>query len=248
MMNWIVGKIVKVYNFTENLFSLIIRAPIKPFKAGQFTKLALRINDRYIQRAYSYVNAPDDPELEFYIVSIPDGLFTSELKKLKLHDSILIKEYALGFFTIDEIPNCKDLWMLSTGTAIGPFLSILQFKKNLEKFDKIILVHAVRYKHDLSYWFLMKKLRKEYKGKLIIQSVISRENKDNSLHGRIPQLIENRKLEECVGFKLNKKTSHIMLCGNPGMVKDTLNILKNKYDMDKHLRRKPGNITVERYW
>jgi ferredoxin--NADP+ reductase len=38
-----------------------------------------------------------------------------------------------------------------------------------------------------------------------------------------------------------------MICGNPEMVVATAEILKSR-GLQKNLRRKPGQITVERYW
>lgn len=92
--------------------------------------------------------------------------------------------------------------MLSTGTAIGPYLSILQFGENLARFKQIILVHAVRYAEDLSYLPLMQTIAKKYPGKLKIQTIVSRENNTGSLTGRIPALIESGQLEQAVKAKL----------------------------------------------
>ncbi|MGP1930700.1 MAG: ferredoxin--NADP(+) reductase [Arsenophonus sp. ET-YP4-MAG3] len=248
MANWVIGRVIKNKKWTNSLFSLVIRAPIKPFIAGQFTKLALEINGQRIQRAYSYINPPNDNQLEFYFVTVPEGKLSPHLKALKQDDFIYITENAAGFFILEELPDCETLWMLSTGTAVGPFLSILQFGKNLEKFHKIILVHAVRYTEDLSYFSLMKTLEKKYQGKLKIQTIVSREKKTNSLNGRIPALIENGQLEQSVKTKINPSTCHIMLCGNPQMVKDTKQLLKIQRKMNVHLSHKTGQITSEQYW
>ncbi|MGP1929179.1 MAG: ferredoxin--NADP(+) reductase [Arsenophonus sp. ER-BJ3-MAG3] len=248
MTNWVIGKIIKNHKWTESLFSLILKAPIKPFIAGQFAKLALEINGQRVQRAYSYVNAPNDNQLEFYFVTVPEGKLTPYLKTLKYNDSIYITEKSAGFFVLKELPDCETLWMISTGTAIGPFLSILQFGENLERFYKIILIHAVRYSKDLNYLPLMKILEKKYKGKLSIQTIISRENEINSLRGRIPKLIENGKLEKAVKSKFDPINCHVMLCGNPEMVKDTQKLLKIERGMNLNLRRKVGQITSEQYW
>lgn len=248
MANWVTGKIIKNHKWTASLFSLIIEAPIKPFIAGQFAKLALEINGQRIQRAYSYVNAPDDNQLEFYLVTVPEGKLSSHLKALKPGDAIYVTEDASGFFVLEELPDCETLWMLSTGTAIGPFLSILQYGQDLTRFNQMILVHAVRYAEDLSYLPLMKKLEKKYQGKLKIQTIVSRENTAGSLTGRIPALIESGQIEQAVNAKIDPLTSHVMLCGNPQMVKDTQQLLKTQRRMDKHLRRKAGQITSERYW
>lgn len=248
MSNWVTGKIIKNQKWTNSLFSLILKAPIKPFIAGQFSKLALEINGQRIQRAYSYVNAPNDNQLEFYLVTVQKGKLSPYLEALKSGDLIYVTEEASGFFVLKELPDSEILWMLSTGTAIGPFLSILQFGENLSRFNEIILVHAVRYTEDLTYLSLMKRLEKRYNGKLKILTIVSRENKVGSLTGRIPKLIENGKLEQAANAKINPLTSHVMLCGNPQMVKDTQEILKIQRGMDKRLRSKTGQITSEQYW
>jgi Flavodoxin reductases (ferredoxin-NADPH reductases) family 1 len=66
MADWVSGKVTKVEFWTDTLFSLYLRAPVHPFTAGQFTKLGLEIDGERVQRAYSYVNAPGNPDLEFY--------------------------------------------------------------------------------------------------------------------------------------------------------------------------------------
>lgn len=248
MANWVTGTVIEAKFWTESLFSLVINAPIKPFIAGQYAKLALEIEGERVQRAYSYVNAPSDDRLEFYFVIVPNGKLSPKLAQLGSGDTLQITDQAAGFFVLDEIPECQNLWMLSTGTAIGPFLSILQEGKGLERFEKIILLHAVRYQRDLSYLPLMKELAKRYPEKVRLITVVSREQCEGSLYGRVPALIENKALEQAAGISLDAVTSHVMLCGNPEMVKDTRDMLKNTHDMNKHLRRKPGHISSEQYW
>ena len=191
MADWVTGKVTKVQNWTDALFSLTVHAPVLPFTAGQFTKLGLEI---------------------------------------------------------DGEPDCETLWMLATGTAIGPYLSILQLGKDLDRFKNLVLVHAARYTADLSYLPLMQELEKRYEGKLRIQTVVSRETAAGSLTGRIPALIESGELESAIGLPMNKETSHVMLCGNPQMVRDTQQLLKETRQMTKHLRRRPGHMTAEHYW
>ncbi|SQI43109.1 Ferredoxin--NADP reductase [Providencia alcalifaciens] len=168
MANWVTGRVVETKYWTDTLFSLVVDAPIQPFIAGQFAKLALEVNGERVARAYSYVNAPSDNRLEFYFVIVPNGKLSPKLAELQVGDTLQITDEASGFFVLDEIPECRHLWMLSTGTAIGPFLSILQENKGLERFDKIVLLHAVRYQKDLSYLPLMQKLEQQFAGKLRI--------------------------------------------------------------------------------
>ncbi|ARC54892.1 ferredoxin-NADP reductase [Candidatus Riesia sp. GBBU] len=248
MTTWIKGKVIANYKWTESLFSLIIIAKTKKFLAGQFTKLALKINGEKIQRIYSYVNSPESKKLEFYISNIENGILSQNLRKLEIDEEIYIDRDSYGNFTISSIPECENLWMLSTGTAIGPFLSILQYRKNLERFKKIILVHSVRYVKDLNYIFLMKNLKNEFNGKLKIQSVVSREKISHSLYGRITTLIKSGELESSLKEKIEKNNTHIMLCGNPNMIQDMIKILQQERKMNVHSNRNRGNITFERYW
>lgn len=253
MMNpWINADILQVKRWTNNLFSLILNAPIEPFHAGQFTKLALydanSLNYNKIQRAYSYVNAPSEKNLEIYVVRILNGQLSNLLYNLKNSDKLFIKKKSFGFFILDEIPDCETLWMFATGTAIGPYCSILKEGKNINRFNNIILIHAVRYQSELTYLPLMKELQEKYNGKLKIQTITSREKNNISLTGRIPFLLNSKILEKHIGFSINPDTSHVMLCGNPLMVKDTFLFLKNNRNMKKHLRHKKGHITMENYW
>lgn len=49
------------------------------------------------------------------------------------------------------------------GTAIGPYLSILQLGKDLDRFKNLVWF-AARYAADLSYLPLMQELEKRYEG------------------------------------------------------------------------------------
>lgn len=248
MADWVKGKVTQVQHWTDSLFSLTVQAPVAPFTAGQFTKLGLEIDGERVQRAYSYVNSPGNPDLEFYLVNVPEGKLSPRLHVMQPGDEIMLVSEAAGFFVLNEVPDCKTLWMLATGTALGPYLSILQEGRDLERFENIVLLHAVRYANDLSYLPLMQELQQRYEGKLRIQTVVSRETMAGSLTGRVPALIESGELEAAVGLSMDTESSHVMLCGNPQMVRDTQQLLKETRQMTKHLRRRPGHMTAEHYW
>ncbi|CAL4325712.1 Flavodoxin/ferredoxin--NADP reductase [Buchnera aphidicola (Eriosoma lanigerum)] len=249
MNKWISGKIIQNKKWTESLFSIIVQAPINAFLSGQFTKLAMiDIHGKKIQRAYSYVNASHNTNLEFYITLVQTGLLTNYLYKKKINDSIIINQNSFGFFTINEIQHCEILWMIATGTGIGPYLSILQEEKWIHKFYKIVLIHSVRYKHDLIYLPVIHKLQKKYKNRIILETIVTRDTSKQFLHDRIPTLINNHTLEKKIKLDINIHTSHVMLCGNPNMIKETQFLLQEKRHLTKNLRKKPGHITTENYW
>ena len=74
MADWVTGKVVKVEFWTDALFSLTVHAPrSSPSPPDNFAKLGLEIDGERVQRAYSYVNAPGNPDLEFLSCHRPRG-------------------------------------------------------------------------------------------------------------------------------------------------------------------------------
>ena len=65
MADWVTGKVTKVQNWTDALFSLTVHAPVLPFTAGQFTKLGLEIEGERVQRATLTLTRPTIPIWSF---------------------------------------------------------------------------------------------------------------------------------------------------------------------------------------
>jgi len=247
MSNWIKGKVVENKHWTELLYSLHIEADIEPFVAGQYGRLGLEIDGQIVGRPYSFVNPPHEALHEFYSIKVDEGPLSPKLAELKKDDSIYIDQRANGFFTLNEVPAGKDLWMLATGTALGPFLSILRSGEVWQRFDKIVLVHAVRFANELTYQETIKELQHKYSKRFQMIAFVSREETDFALSGRIPAAIEDESLEQKADLKFTAEHSQVMMCGNPDMLVDTRNALKEK-GLKKNLRRSPGQITTESYW
>lgn len=247
MSKWVEGKVVRLRHWTDKLYSLQLKADIAPFSAGQFTRLALDIDGERVARPYSFVNGPDNPLLEFCFVIVPDGPLTHHLVALDAGDPVFIAPRGAGFFVLDEVPEADTLWMLSTGTAIGPFLSILTTDEVWQRFRKIVLVHAVRTRQELTYGEEIKALLAAHREQLQMIPFVSREDTDFAIKDRVPSAIDNGELEARAGISLSADTAQVMICGNPAMVRDTSAVLETR-GMKKNKRRDPGQITVEQYW
>lgn len=247
MADWVEGRVLERIDWTDTHFSLRVQATLPPYKAGQFTKLALYDGEQKVQRAYSFVNPPSASWHEFYVVEIPGGQLTPRLGTLQAGDTLLIAANPTGFLTLDEIPPARDLWMLSTGTAIGPFLSILSDGEVAMRFDNLVLVHGVRQGRELAYRPLIDRLAERYGPRFSYVPMVSREAWPDALSGRIPAAIEAGTLEQRVGLEISAEASQVMICGNPEMVRDTQRVLIER-GLTKNLRRKPGQISAENYW
>ncbi|MBE0623094.1 MAG: ferredoxin--NADP reductase [Burkholderiales bacterium] len=247
MSKWVEGTVVAQKRWAGLLYSLQVEADVAPFQAGQFTKLALAVDGEMVGRPYSFVNAPSARPHEFYYVVLPEHPLTPRLCKLEAGDSVYLAPQAAGFLTLSEVPPGKHLWLLATGTALGPFLSILGTEGPWQRFERVVLVHAVRRAEDLSYTEQIQSLLAQHAGKFVFVPVVSGEPCDFALGGRIPKAIEDGRLEAKAGIKLEAEASRLMVCGNPAMVTDTVHALEQR-GMKKHRRRDPGQISVENYW
>ena len=247
MSNWIKAKVIENKHWTDLLYSLRIEADIDPFTAGQYGRLGLEIGDQIVGRPYSFVNAPHEKLLEFYSITVAEGPLSPRLAELHAGDSVYIDKRVNGFFTLNEVPDGRDMWMLATGTALGPFLSILKSEEVWQRFENIVLVHAVRFANELTYQDTISKIKTKFKNRFQMTPFVSREETEFAMNGRIPAAIENGMLEEKVDLKITPELSQVMICGNPDMLIDTRNALKEK-GLKKNLRRSPGHITTESYW
>ncbi|MEE9445625.1 MAG: ferredoxin--NADP reductase [Cocleimonas sp.] len=256
--NWVTAKVIENRKLTDRHYSLIIDAELLPFKAGQFARLQIEaFNEDKGERGelekfanpYSLINTPSEKYTEVYFNTVPDGKVSNGLAALQTGDTLEIAQPCVGFFVLSQVPkDVKNLWMLSTGTGIGPFLSMLKTNDAWEQFDKVVLVHAVPQANELCYAELIEQFKTKHPKQFTFISIVSRETHNSSLKGRIPALIADGSLEEKAALKINKEDSHIMLCGNSGMLKDTKLILKEQFSMDRHLNHKPGHVSAEQYY
>lgn len=250
-----IEKITYLKKWTDHLFSFrTTRSESFKFIPGQFARLGVKKEDETIVwRPYSIVTANYDEELEFYSIIVPDGEFTQQLKNLNVGDDIYVDKTNYGLLTTDRFENGKHLWLLSTGTGLAPFISILYDFEVWENYEKIILVHCARNKSELVYYDLIKSFyNHEYYGelakdKLIYVRLLTRESDGADLYGRITDLIQNLELQKFVNIDINKEDSRLMICGNPQMVDDTRGILSGM-GLTTSKRNKPGNMAVENYW
>jgi len=246
MAQWLSGIVTANTAWTDTLFSLKVKTEPVDFIAGQFVRLALDTADGRVQRAYSLLNSPDEAELEFLISTVPDGLLTPLLQLLKPGDTVQVSQPASGFFILDEVPDGKNLWLISTGTGIGPYLSMLGTDTPWQRFSSIVLLHSVRFATELVYQPLIRQFQQRYPNQLHYQAIVTREAYPGALQQRIPPLISNGSLQQACGQSLNTE-SQVLLCGNPQMITETKVVLESM-GLKKNLRRDPGQITVEQYW
>lgn len=244
---WTQGRVSGKRAWTDTMISLQVCADIEPFEPGQFIKLGLDIDGEIVGRPYSLVNAPDQQPLEFTFSVVPSGPLSPRLAALDMDARVLVAPRANGFLVLREVPEAAHLWLMASGTGIGPFLSILRTDEPWQRFERVILVHAVRHAGELIYADAVREIAEQRSRRFAFVPFVSREATDFALSGRIPQAIADGRLEARAACVIAAESSHVMLCGNPRMVEDTTAALLAR-GLRKHRRKEPGHISVENYW
>lgn len=252
MSNLIRETVTSVHHWNETLFSFTTtRNQGLRFKNGHFTMIGLEIEDKPLLRAYSIASANYEEEMEFFSIKVQDGPLTRHLQKLSVGDEILVGTKPVGTLVADHLLPGKNLYLLSTGTGLAPFMSIIKDYEIYEQFDKVILTHGVRYVSELAYQERIENElpNNEYFGetvrdKLVYYPTVTREAFRNQ--GRLTDLITSGKLFEDIGLpQPNPETDRFMLCGSPAMLSDLTDILDN-LGFQEARGGKPGHYVIER--
>ena len=245
-------QVLSVHHWTDRLFSFTTtRDKALRFSNGHFTMIGLRVNDKPLLRAYSIVSPNYEDQLEFLSIKVEEGPLTSRLQHIKVGDRIIVGKKPTGTLLIDYLLPGKRLYLLSTGTGMAPFMSIIRDPETYERFEEVVLVHGVRKVDELAYHdVLVDSLPKDellgeiIREKLLYYPTVTRELYKNM--GRITQLIESGKLFKDLNLPpLNREIDRVMICGSPGMLAD-LKALLEKRGFHEGNTTTPGDFVVER--
>ena len=253
MSNFHEETVLSVHHWTDRLFSFTTtRDTALRFSNGHFTMIGLRTPEgKPLLRAYSIVSANYEDHLEFLSIKVQDGPLTSKLQHIQVGDKIIVGRKPTGTLLIDYLVPGKRLYMLSTGTGMAPFMSVLRDPDTYNKFEQVILVHGVRQVDELAYRDMLTKQLPEHEflGEMVKEQfkyypTVTRESFENQ--GRITDLIESGKLCTDLGFPaLNPAEDRIMICGSPGLLKDLRHMLEERGFAEGNTT-KPGDFVVER--
>ncbi|MEM8736333.1 MAG: ferredoxin--NADP reductase, partial [Planctomycetota bacterium] len=208
-------------------------------------QLGIDQEDGHLHRPYS-VASPHEPVLDFFIVLVEDGRLTPHLWKMDEGSTIDVSTRAAGSFTLKHCPDASTLWLIATGTGLAPYIAMLRREEAWSRYERICVVHGVRFANDLAYQPEMAEYKSAHGERFEYVPVVSREDTPESLEGRITTCIENGSLEERAGIPFTAD-SCVMMCGNPDMLNEVEDLLGNR-GIRKHKKKEPGQIVVERYW
>lgn len=213
--------------------------------------IGLKVNERPLLRAYSIASPAYAESMEFYSIKVPDGPLTSRLQHLKSGDTLLVGKKPTGTLINDNLRPGRNLYLLSSGTGLAPFMSTIQDPDYYEAYEHIVLVHGVRYVSELGYRdFVTQQLpRDEYLGDMVQEKLryfptVTRE--EFPQQGRVTDLLDQGEITRSLGLPdLDPEFDRVMICGNPGLLTDLVAILERR-GFDEGSMNKRGSYVIER--
>ena len=231
------ARLVARRDVTEDLMVVRFRPEVEfSFKAGQYCTLGLGS----VERAYSIVSAPHEPELEIFVelVPLPDGVLTPLMWELKVGEAMSIRPRAKGIFNMDE--RCHHHLMVATVTGIAPFISTLRsYIQHGGQGHKFYVLQGASYQGEFTYREEMEELAGKYPESIVYIPTVSRPAEKHNVGwtgvtGRVNNIVD----EYVQKFGLDPEDTLVYACGHPGMIED----VKDKLDPQGF------KVKEERYW
>ncbi len=252
MSNLFEARVLTVHHWTDRLFSFTTtRDPGFRYQSGQFTMIGLMVDGKPLLRAYSMVSPHYAETLEFLSIKVPDGPLKSRLQHVQVGDTVLVGRKASGTLLTQNLLPGRHLYLLSTGTGLAPFMSLVRDPEVYEQYDKVVLVHGCRQVRELAYDQLITRglpkgewLGEQASRQLMYYPTVTREAFRHQ--GRIPMLLETGQLPHDLGLPpLHREHDRFMLCGSPEMLRDTRALL-DKLGLGEGNMSHRGQYVIER--
>lgn len=235
-------RVTSIQKWSDKTFSFTTTRPQDfQFENGEFVTLGLKPEGKLIARAYSIVSNNDTEHLEFLSIHVPDGPLTSRLAHIQIGEGVWVNSKTTGSLTLKYVQPGRTLYMLSTGTGLAPFMSLIRSKEVYEAYERIVLIHTVRTVKELAY---KEELEARSGEQFVYVPTVTRE--PFQITGRGTELFKSGEIFSRYQLPVaDHAHDRIMICGNPEMNKDMTDYLKQQgWTMTNH--RGVGNFTVEK--
>lgn len=243
--------VTAVKHYTERLFGFTTeRPPSLRFRSGEFVMLGLMVEGKRLLRAYSIASPNWADRLEFFSIKVPHGPLTSRLQRVVPGDRILLRPKPVGTLVLDSLVAGRRLLLLSTGTGIAPFTSIIRDPETYEKFEQIHLFHTARLADELTYGrdvmrsiFDNELLAELCEGKLFHHASTTCE--PSPLMGRIGTMIDDGRFADLSGGPLDPTADRVMICGSMEVLR-TLKAICEAHGFVEGSNASPGQFVIEK--
>ncbi len=246
-------QVVSVKHWTPDYFSFrTTRDAGLRFENGQFLMIGVESESKLIRRAYSVASANWEEELEFFSIKVNEGALTSRLQHIQVGEYLHVGRKPVGTLLLDDLLPGRTLWLLSTGTGLAPFMSIIKDPECYSRFERVVLVHGVRRVADLAYHDIITTdlPKHEFLGdaisnQLLYAPTVTREPFERT--GRITELLRTGQLEQGLGLpSIDPAHDRFMLCGSTAMLAQLQALLTERGFSASSAIGVPGDYVFER--
>ncbi|MDP3585944.1 MAG: ferredoxin--NADP reductase [Thiobacillus sp.] len=227
--------------WSDKTFSFTLSRPQDfSFENGEFVTIGLKREGKLLARAYSIVSTADRDHLEFLSIHVPEGPLTSELARIRPGDSVWVNSKTTGTLTLNHVLPGRVVYMLSTGTGLAPFISLIRDPALYARFEQVVLVHSVRTVAELAY---RDEIEAFDQPQLHYVPTVTREAFPTPERGA--DLFRSGALSQRLGLPSpDPELDRVMICGNPAMTRELTHHLKDVgWSLTNH--RGLGNFTTE---
>lgn len=226
------ARIVQRRDVAADLWSIRVQPGAEfTFLPGQYATLGILAGHKHIERPYSIVSAPYEPELEFFFELVPHGELTPALHKLQVGDEVTLRKIAKGRFTLDRDGHRNHL-LLATVTGVAPFVSYIRTfareaqQNTFPEGHRLFLLEGASRQWEFGYLQELRRVADEVAWFKYVPTV-SRPWEDRAWTGetgRVDDLI--RKYADL--WELTPETTSAYLCGHPKMIENSRGILARR--------------------
>jgi ferredoxin/flavodoxin---NADP+ reductase len=230
---YMMAPITRREDYSPTLWSVWFRPPeALAFRAGQYVAFGVDNNGKVLERAFSIVSSPYEPELEFFIEKVVEGALSPQLHQLQVGDPVFMRKKAKGIFNVDVKSGHTQHFLISTVTGIAPYVSMVRTlaqdlkEGKLTQPFRLVVLQGVSRSDEFGYDRELQAAAEEHSWLTYIPT-ISRPWDDpewRGERGRVDELV--RKYADNLG--LTPATTTAYLCGNPGMIVNARDILRRR--------------------
>ena len=228
-------KVIQVNHWSDRTFSFrTTRSESFRFNSGEFAMIGQEVDGKNVLRAYSIVSPDWADYLEF--LSIKNvGPLTNQLSTVEEGAEVLLLPKCTGTLRDTFLTEGgKRLVLLATGTGLAPFMSTIRDINLVEAYDKIHLVHSVRNRDDLAYWY----------------ELLSAFEDEPDLHELLRYKLEYTSLvtgegDQRIDARFIQADDRVMACGNLQFNYDVIEWCK-ALGMTEGSNREPGQFVIEK--
>jgi NAD(P)H-flavin reductase len=215
-MQTISSKLLEAKKLTDDVFhyEFELTEPVD-FEPGQFFMLKVPGLEKPVNRSYSVASPPKlKGRFALCIKLVPGGKASEYLRSAKIGDEMEFM-CPFGHFKLKDVD--KDIVMVSTGTGLAPFMSMLPvlFERGFKR--PINLLFGVRTAEDLFYVDQLRKWEEEHPNFKATLTLSRPSEGWNGETGRVTSHLE--------AMEIDPEQSMVYICGNGQMVKDVKNMM-----------------------